>query len=81
MDKLTKFLGGVALWIAVVILHGWVLTYLWKWFIVPLGVVKIGVAWAIGVIRHILGEIAGCCLCPTTSPFIGLRRPPIYVRG
>ena len=31
------------------ILHGWVLTYLWRWFVVPLGVKELSIAWAIGI--------------------------------
>jgi hypothetical protein len=31
-------------------LNGWVLTYLWAWFIVPLGAHPITLPWAIGII-------------------------------
>jgi hypothetical protein len=34
---------------AVAVLDGWVLTYLWAWFMVPLGLPPIGIAWAIGI--------------------------------
>lgn len=30
-------------------LHGWVLSVLWRWFITPFGVQPIGVAWCIGI--------------------------------
>jgi len=34
---------------AVAIARGFVLTYLWAWFVVPFGAPAIGVAWAIGI--------------------------------
>ena len=37
------FLGAVALY------HAWVLATLWAWFVVPLGVAKIGLAHAYGL--------------------------------
>ena len=30
-------------------LRAWIITWLWLWFIVPLGVTEIGLAWAIGL--------------------------------
>ena len=33
-----------------IILNAWVLTNLWTWFIVPLGVPAIGIAWAAGIV-------------------------------
>jgi len=46
---------GVALLLAlllivpVTIFRGYVLSQLWHWFVVPLGVTDIGIAWAIGL--------------------------------
>ena len=31
------------------LLRGWVITYLWKWFMVPLGIVDISLPHAIGI--------------------------------
>jgi len=31
------------------ILNGWALSLLWSWFMVPLGLPPIGIAWAIGI--------------------------------
>lgn len=31
------------------IIRGFVLSYLWTWFLVPFGLPEIGVAWAIGI--------------------------------
>jgi len=31
------------------VLHGWVLTTLWRWFVVPLGVAQVGIVQAIGI--------------------------------
>jgi hypothetical protein len=44
-----KVIGWVVTIVGLMTLRGWVLTYLWKWFIVPLGMPQIGVAHAIGV--------------------------------
>lgn len=38
-----------SLWLTLVALRGFVLTIMWKWFIVPLGVVDIGFFHAIGI--------------------------------
>lgn len=40
---------GAAYIVGSAILNGWVLSYLWAWFLVPLGVRPLGVAWAIGL--------------------------------
>ena len=45
MAKLGKF----ALWIIATVFGGWVMTYLWKWFIVPLGVPPITLFHALGI--------------------------------
>ena len=42
-------LGLIGLLIVESVLRGWVLTYLWGWFLVPLGLPPIGIAHAIGV--------------------------------
>lgn len=43
------FLLQVALMVAATALRGWVLSVMWAWFVVPLGVVPLGVAHAIGL--------------------------------
>lgn len=40
---------ALGLAIALAVLRGWVLSYLWFWFLVPLGVPSIGVAHAMGL--------------------------------
>lgn len=40
---------GLGLWIFNVFYSSYVLTLLWSWFIVPLGVVNITIPWAIGL--------------------------------
>lgn len=49
----------IGLWILSVFLEGVVLSVLWDWFIVPLGVTPISVAHAVGI----------CCIVLTTSQF------------
>lgn len=46
---MAKFLVGIVLFVLAVVVDGFVLTYLWGWFLVPLGLVQIGMAHAIGV--------------------------------
>ena len=43
-----KKLLGVILFIGIVLLKGLVLKILWGWFIVPLGIMEIGIAHALG---------------------------------
>jgi hypothetical protein len=52
------FVVAMVAGIASVILDGWVLTRLWYWFVVPLGVRPLGVAQAIGlavIVRWLTG--------------------------
>lgn len=42
-------LGFLVLDIPAMILRGYVLSVLWRWFVVPLGVPEIGIAQAIGI--------------------------------
>ena len=42
-------LGVVLLVAASAVLRGFVLSVLWGWFVVPLGVPDIGIAWSIGL--------------------------------
>ena len=49
MEKFGKFCAFVSCTIAVALSRGLVLSILWGWFIVPLGVVSIGVLLAIGI--------------------------------
>lgn len=46
---LLKFVGDIVVILLMALLNGFVLKYLWGWFIVPLGVKQIGIAHAIGV--------------------------------
>jgi hypothetical protein len=46
---LGKILVGFFLTIVAVLVRGLTLTYLWDWFIAPLGVMPIGVAHAVGI--------------------------------
>jgi len=41
--------GTLGLVVALGVLRGWVLSYLWLWFLVPVGVPAIGVAHAMGM--------------------------------
>lgn len=41
--------GGIALMVCGVLFSGWVLSVMWGWFLVPLGVPSIAVAQAIGI--------------------------------
>jgi hypothetical protein len=49
MAKIIGFLALLALDIPVLILRGFVLSQLWLWFLVPLGVPVVGIAQAIGI--------------------------------
>jgi hypothetical protein len=49
MSKLLKILGVLILGISLIIFNGFVITQLWNWFIVPLGVISISIAHAIGL--------------------------------
>ncbi len=49
MAKLIAWLLVIAIDIPVIMLRGFVLSVLWLWFIVPLGVSPIGIAWGIGL--------------------------------
>jgi hypothetical protein len=42
-------LAVIGIFILMAILRGFVLTYLWDWFVVPLGVTDIGAAHALGI--------------------------------
>lgn len=46
---LLLFVGFVGLIVAMGLVRGFVLSYLWAWFIVPLGAPQIGIAHAIGL--------------------------------
>jgi len=46
---LAKFFSGAVLLIIAILINGFVLKYLWGWFMVPLGIVQIGIAHAIGI--------------------------------
>lgn len=52
---------GIAVILAIsTILSGWVLTLLWAWFVVPLGIAQIGIAHGIGICatgRLIIGGV------------------------
>ena len=43
-------LSVVATFILGAIFKGWVLSVLWEWFVVPLGVPRIGAFWAMGIV-------------------------------
>lgn len=49
MIRLTAFLLGLATMVALILYGGLVTSYLWLWFVVPLGVRPIGVVEAIGL--------------------------------
>lgn len=49
MIAVLAVLGAMAFVGAVAIYGGFVLYILWGWFVVPLGVPPIGIAWAIGI--------------------------------
>lgn len=55
--------SGIAVILAIsTILSGWVLTILWAWFVVPLGIAQIGIAHGIGICatgRLMIGSRAG----------------------
>ena len=49
MDKFLSFLGGLVVYAINIFVGGIVLMFMWNWFIVPLGVVKIGFWLALGI--------------------------------
>ena len=55
------------------ILRGFVLSYLWTWFMVPLGITEIGVAWAIGIAALV------AMIVPTSSSSKEREIPEIIV--
>ena len=54
MKEIFAFIGGLIAFYFLAALRGFVISRLWEWFAVPLGVVPIGICWAIG-----LGIIVG----------------------
>ncbi|MBK3780216.1 hypothetical protein G3A43_08090 [Paraburkholderia aspalathi] len=44
-----QFIGFLITWPLLTCLNGWVISVMWRWFIVPFGAPEIGVAWAIGL--------------------------------
>lgn len=44
------FLLAMVLLVPLVLYEGYVLSWLWQWFVVPLSVAPITVAWAIGIV-------------------------------
>jgi hypothetical protein len=44
--------------IPLAVLNGWALSWLWLWFIVPLGAPQIGIAWSIGI-SALVGMLRG----------------------
>ena len=46
---LLVIIGAVLVGVLGTILNGFVLTFLWQWFIEPFGLAPIGIAWAIGL--------------------------------
>lgn len=46
---LVAFVGILAIIIAGTLLNGWIVYVMWGWFVVPLGIVKIGVWHACGL--------------------------------
>jgi hypothetical protein len=52
MSKSTRFLGGAILFLAIplgLIVRGFILSIVWRWFLTPLGMPEIPVSLAIGV--------------------------------
>lgn len=49
MKTITIIAGIIGSIFLVAVLRGWVLTFLWGWFVVPFGVPQIGIAWSIGL--------------------------------
>ncbi len=49
MKKLAALLSLIALNVPLGLLRGWVLSVLWRWFLVPLGLPGLGVAQAWGI--------------------------------
>lgn len=58
MEVLLLIIGVVAIVALASIWRGFVLSILWGWFAVPLGLPPIGIAWAIGV-ATVVGMLAG----------------------
>lgn len=50
MKSIQDFFTAVLILIIYYLYLGWVINDLWTWFMVPLGVVKINIAWAIGLV-------------------------------
>lgn len=50
MDSLVKCVANVVLFAVAIIVEGWVAMAMWKWFVVPLGAMEIGLAHTIGLI-------------------------------
>lgn len=50
MEKLIKHVLPLLIFTALLIYAGFVLSHLWRWFVVPLGVHSISTAWGIGLI-------------------------------
>lgn len=49
MEKFGKFMLGLMLYAVATFVFGIVLMFMWNWFVVPLGVVKIGFWLALGL--------------------------------
>ena len=49
MNKFLSFLGGLVVYAINIFIGGIVLMFMWNWFVVPLGVVKIGFWLALGI--------------------------------
>ena len=49
MEKFGKFMFGLILYAISVLVFGVVLMFMWNWFVVPLGVTKIGFWLALGL--------------------------------
>ena len=49
MENFGRFIAKGALSIIVTLIQGFVLMWLWRWFIVPLGVKVLTIPWAVGV--------------------------------
>jgi hypothetical protein len=57
-DSLLKIMGVIAAFVGTVCIRAWVLSILWAWFVVPIGVIALSVPHAIGfacVCQLILG--------------------------
>ena len=49
MEKLGKFVAWVMSYVAHMLARGFAIVYLWKWFVIPLGVVPISFWWGMGL--------------------------------